>query len=161
MKMDDRDRAGRTALHYAVIDAPVDLDHTAALSDPALKAENHRKIVAFILANSRRLIDAGADVDARDDVGSTPLHFAAKGESEDVVRLLVDSGADVNAVNSRGETPLNNAVSNTTPARLPIVRLLREYGADPTVPAHDGFSALKFVERYGQPDLRELFADLL
>jgi ankyrin repeat protein len=157
----DRDRAGRTPLHYAVIDAPVDLDHGAALKDPALKAENHRKIVDFILDNSRRLIDAGADVNASDETGSTPLHFAAKGESEEVVELLVDAGANVNAANSKGETPLNNAVSNTTSAQLPIIRLLRARGADPTIPAQDGFTALKYVQRYGKPELRELFADLL
>jgi uncharacterized protein len=47
----NRDRAGRTPLHYAVIDAPVDLDHTAALSDPSLKAENTRKTVDFVFAD--------------------------------------------------------------------------------------------------------------
>jgi uncharacterized protein len=86
VNVNDRDRAGRTSVHYAVIDVPVDLDHTAALDDPALKAENHRKIVEFILANSRRLLDAGAEVNARDDAGSAPLHFAAKGETDEVVR---------------------------------------------------------------------------
>ncbi|ORB90339.1 ankyrin repeat domain-containing protein [Mycobacterium persicum] len=161
MNTNDRDRAGRTPLHYAVIDAPVGLDHTTALKDPALKTENHRKIVEFILANFSRLLDAGADVNAIDEQGCTPLHFAAKGESDEVVRLLLDAGADVNARSNRGETPLLNAVTNTTPAKLPIVRLLREHGADPTVIAHDGFSALKYVQRYGKPELREIFTDLL
>lgn len=119
IKASEFDRAGRTALHYATIDAPVGLDHGAALSDPALKAENHRTIVEFILDNSQSLLDAGADVNAHDEVGSTPLHFAAKGESEEVIRLLIDSGADVNATNNRGETPLNNAVGNTTPPCSP------------------------------------------
>lgn len=159
--MTDRDRAGRTPLHYAVIDAPVDLDHGAALKDPAVKAENDRKIVDFILTNSRRLLDAGSDVNAADDVGSTALHFAAKGESEEVVELLISAGADVNAVNNKGETPLNDAVGDTTPAKPPIVRILRDHGADPTIAAQDGYTALKYVQRYGHPELRELFADLL
>jgi uncharacterized protein len=159
--MDDRDRAGRSPLHYAVIDAPVDVDHTGALNDPALKAENHRKIVEFVLTNSRRLLDDGADVNARDDDGATPLHFAAQGESHEVIRLLRDAGADLNAINNKGETPLYNAVRNTTPAALDIMRLLRESGADPTVQTAKGSSALRFVSRYGKPEEKEIFADLL
>ena len=96
-----------------------------------------------------------------DDEGHTPLHAAASRNSVDIVRLLLDAGADVNARSNKGETPLLNAVANTTPAKLFIVRLLREHGADPTVIAHDGFSALKYVQRYGKPELREIFADLL
>ncbi|KZS60289.1 ankyrin repeat domain-containing protein [Mycobacterium ostraviense] len=161
MNTNDRDRAGRTPLHYAVIDAPVGLDHTTALKDPSLKAENHRKIVEFILANSRRLLDAGADVNAIDEQGCTPLHFAAKGESDEIVRLLLDAGADVNARNDKDETPLYNAVRNTTPAALDIMRLLRERGADPTIETANGSTALRFVSRYGKPEEKEVFADLL
>ncbi|WP_122440539.1 ankyrin repeat domain-containing protein [Mycobacterium attenuatum] len=58
------------------------------------------------LANSRRLLDAGADVNVIDEQGVTALHFAAKGESDEVVRLLPDAGADVDASSNKGETPL-------------------------------------------------------
>jgi uncharacterized protein len=159
--MADRDRAGRTPLHYAVIDAPVGLNHTAALADPELKAENHRRIVEFILANSAKLLKAGADVDARDHQGATPLLFAARGESEEVIRLLLDAGADVNAANNDGDTPLYNATRNTTPARLAIMRLLRESGADPRARTADGWSVLRYVSRYGKPQEKEIFAELL
>jgi ankyrin repeat protein len=66
-----------------------------------------------------------------------------------------------NATNSEGETPLHNAVRNTTPGGLAIIRLLRERGADPTIPNEKGSTALRFIERYGKPDEREVFADLL
>jgi uncharacterized protein len=155
------DRAGRTPLHCAVIDAPVDLDRTAALSDPSLKAENHRKTVDLIMENARRLLDGGAHANAHDNTGSTPLHFAARGESAEVIGLLIEAGADVNATNDKGETPLYNAVGNTTSAALDIIRRLRQSGADPTVETASGSSALGYVRRFGKPEERELFADLL
>ena len=43
---------------------------------------------------ARALIDRGAEVDARDEDGDTPLHDAAW-KSLDVARLLLDGGAEV------------------------------------------------------------------
>jgi ankyrin repeat protein len=52
------------------------------------------------------LIDNGADVNAVDKNGWTPLHFATK-YNEKTVKLLIDKGADVNAVDKEGWTPLH------------------------------------------------------
>ncbi|KAK4236585.1 ankyrin repeat-containing domain protein [Achaetomium macrosporum] len=53
-------------------------------------------------ACSRVLLQCGADVDARDGYGRTPLHWAAESSNADVVRLLVDAGADVSAILKHG-----------------------------------------------------------
>ena len=52
----------------------------------------------------RRLLDAGADVNARGDDGVTALHEAAYYGPADVVQLLIDHGADVNARVVKGLT---------------------------------------------------------
>lgn len=40
------------------------------------------------------LVDAGADIDVRNDAARTPLHWAADAENCEIVELLLDLGAD-------------------------------------------------------------------
>ena len=51
-------------------------------------------------------LDAGGDVNAVDETGSTALHYVADKGFPRVVELLVEHGAGLNAANYRGQTPL-------------------------------------------------------
>jgi ankyrin repeat protein len=53
------------------------------------------------------LIDAGADINACDHAGNTPLHLAAQGygEKAPVVKELLARGANPNVTNEDGFTP--------------------------------------------------------
>ena len=68
------------------------------------------------------LIADGADVNAKDDVGQTPLYFAA---DKEVVELLIAKGADVNAKDNFGGTPLDFAIRFD---HTEIADLLRKHG---------------------------------
>ena len=69
---------------------------------------------------------AGTDVNAKDNNGSTPLHYA---ESEECVELLIAKGADINAKNERGETPLDTAKKLKRRHLIEVADFLRKRGA--------------------------------
>ena len=75
------------------------------------------------------LLAAGAEVDARDLNGETPLHWAAgRNRNPAVIAELVEAGADLDARDGDGNTPLHASRRNTNPA---VALLLLELGADP------------------------------
>jgi len=105
MTGDHRDRAGRTPLHYAVIDPPRNLPFIAAQTDPELDAENHRKGNEYKIANTTKLLMKEPMSTPPMTTGRTPLHFAAKDDSADVVRILLGAGGDIDAHQQRRRNP--------------------------------------------------------
>ena len=55
------------------------------------------------------LLDQGAVLDARDELGRTALMLAVMQNRPDVARLLLDRGADPNVADNSGHTPLQQA----------------------------------------------------
>ncbi|XP_072905354.1 protein phosphatase 1 regulatory subunit 12A-like isoform X5 [Hemitrygon akajei] len=61
---------------------------------------------------TKLLIQAGFDVNSRDNDGWTPLHAASHWGKEEVCRLLVENLCDMQAVNKVGQTALDVADEN-------------------------------------------------
>jgi ankyrin repeat protein len=72
-------------------------------------------------------ITNGADVNAKNNYGETPLHKAASLDSSETVELLIQKGAEVDAKDDGGATPLHRAVLWESPE---VVKLLIRKGAD-------------------------------
>ncbi|MER5599270.1 ankyrin repeat domain-containing protein [Streptomyces sp. NPDC002265] len=102
--MTDRDRSGRTAVHYAAVDGDVD--------------------------GLRGLLARGADPQAADAAGWTPLHFAAQAQEPSAIEVLLAAGASVDPADGHGNTPLWRAVF-CSHGEGTVIRLLLEAGADP------------------------------
>lgn len=76
-------------------------------------------------------ICAGAQVNAADTVGATPLHRACSNSCAPLVEALIQAGASVAAVDKVGNTPLHVAVSVATDrATAEAAFILARHGAD-------------------------------
>ena len=64
----------------------------------------HRHVPNAWLDAVKYLVELGADVNARDDQGYTPLHHAAARGDNELILYLVSKGADVKAVARTGQT---------------------------------------------------------
>ena len=86
---------------------------------------------------TKTLIDAGADVNAKDRLGLTPLMVAVSDTCDrkrgicpnpETTKILIDAGADVNAQGSLNTTPLIMAIHSST--NIDCVKLLIAAGAN-------------------------------
>jgi ankyrin repeat protein len=109
--------------------------HAAAVGVPGSHTWNPHAQQATIAC----LIEAGADPNAIDKSGVTPLHHAVRTRCAAAVSALLAGGAGARRKNKRGSTPMLLATRNTgrggsgTPEakaqQREIVRLLEQHGA--------------------------------
>ena len=94
----------------------------------------------------RLLLQAGADPNAPDDDGLSPLHWGAENSNPMVVTHLLDAGADLNARDNDGYTALHWAAAQSGNGR--VVKVLLDRGADPFAESNDGRTPLHSALRY-------------
>jgi ankyrin repeat protein len=113
------------------------------------------RLVDAIRKNDRAavaaLIGAGADVNAADASGVTPLMYAGLLADTDVVGELLKGGAAVNARGASGATALLWSLRRT-----PTVQLLLARGAAVDAAAANGWTALSVAVRLGNVEAMRL-----
>ena len=87
-------------------------------------------------------INAGSDLNKKDQYGSTPLNIAATFGKTEIALALINAGADLNIKNAEGSTPLNVA---SFFCRTELVKALLEKGADKTIKNNFGSTPLMSV----------------
>ena len=100
---------GHRACVAALLARGADVHQRAA--NPLQVQPLHAAMVAGDGEIVRALLDAGADVDARQQAGVTPLMGAAANGSVELVRMLLDAGADPSLRDEAGRTAADWATS--------------------------------------------------
>lgn len=92
---------------------------------------------------AQRIMAQGADLEARNTYGETPLMVAASAGKRlpNLVGMLIAAGANVNEYSKHGYTPLRNAVSYPG-APLAVVQQLIAAGAEVNARDKEGWSVL-------------------
>lgn len=131
---------------------------TDALNEPGSQIVNTRDVTTgesgLHIVTARRdltwmqfLVARGANVNARDARGTTPLVLACNLGFIEGVEFLLTSGAKVDEPNNTGETPLITAVHRRD---LAMVRALLKAGANPDRPDNSGRSARDYATLEGK-----------
>uniref|UniRef100_A0A0P4WL96 Uncharacterized protein n=1 Tax=Scylla olivacea TaxID=85551 RepID=A0A0P4WL96_SCYOL len=113
----ERDRTGKTALHYCVE------NQTLSCIDQVVEAEKGL-------------------IGARDEDGYTPLHLATIAGNKAVVQYLLGRGADVKAVDNEKHTAVHWA---TVCGEVELLEMLIEAGADASTPDLHGAYPLHYA----------------
>jgi len=152
-----KDYVGRTPLDYAMEDHEdlVDL-LTAKGATAAPVSALHVAAREGDLEKVKRLIEEGADINAKDTALETPLSLAIISEkNNDLVKFLIAKGADVNAKTRLGGYLILHVACGSSP--LDVIELLIAKGADVNAKAPvGGFTPLHIACVQGRKDVAEL-----
>lgn len=109
-------------------------------------ADVNQELVNAILAHDperiRFLIRKGADVNARDAGGFSPLDTAARNRAASLIEVLVDAGADPNREDADGFFPLLHAINRN---HVPTIETLARKGANLNLPNKQGITPLSWA----------------
>lgn len=109
---------GETALHMAMLNGNLDIIKLLINEKSNTKAitESHKSIAHYAVKSGRLAVlryiveKCDSDINERDGLGNTLLHYAASINNFDIIQYLLKMNASLHIRNNQGETPLFEAV---------------------------------------------------
>ena len=160
--------AGCSALHFAAWDSSPEIIEYLLSLGMTVNMTSKTGLTPLMCAcykgghldNIKRLLELGADIQQLDlNVGWSPLHFAARDSSPEIIEYLLSLGMTVNMTDKSGRTPLMCACYKG--GRLDNIKRLFELGADiQQLELNVGWSALHFAATYSSPEIIEYLLSL-
>jgi ankyrin repeat protein len=118
-----QNKYGKTPLRYArgfgvvrlLARAGADLRMLTAKQVNNQDFEDHKSFLHWAAETgsgdiAKRCLQLGANVEARDVYGETPLHYAAESGHFSIVKFLVEAGSDLDAIDTHGRKPVDCAL---------------------------------------------------
>jgi cytohesin len=136
-----RDKNGWTPLHEITlaVNLTISLNNNATGTVQDKNANGLSDIGEFLLSH-------GANINAKDDSGNTPLMIAAEWGKVWIVKALIERGANVNLTDSYGGTALTGAAFGRS---MDIVKMLCAAGAKLDARNKDGSTPLHIAATSG------------
>ncbi|XP_076298784.1 uncharacterized protein LOC143217929 isoform X2 [Lasioglossum baleicum] len=130
-----------SAGNFSELTKKVDIDSNDAVMYEIQKQKLFEAIERNNIGDVKELINHGVSIDAKNNDGQTPLHYAAKSDKLEVVKYLIEKkGANVNVKDNDGQTPLHYAAKSD---KLEVVKyLIEKKGANVNVKDNDGQTPL-------------------
>ncbi|MBN3294508.1 ANKR7 protein, partial [Polypterus senegalus] len=160
-KVNQADKRGRTALHFACAQGNVELlgilVACKAVYLDGMDENNQTPLMKAVQCQHldclRRLTASGANLNLCDTKGDTALHLAVTVSNVALAQVLMENGANVNAANKDGCTPL---ILATKLNDHKLVEFLLSNGADVNSREITFRSPLVFAAMNGQTEMMRL-----
>ena len=140
-------------VRYLVGLPEVDLNHQGSNKRTALHVAVHQKHADVV----QMLIDAGADIETKNDKGHSPLHLASSSGALTTAKMLVKAGADVRATDDKGNTCLILAAYLGHTDTVRYLMSLPEVDLDQQ--GTNNFTALHFAVQQKHADVVQVLID--
>lgn len=131
-----------------------------AAAAPLLAQTQKVSLAGLIESGNRRqaleMIRAGADVNAAQPDGTTPVHWAVYKVDYELLQALIGKKAKVSVANQFGATPLAEAAQL---ADAKMVKMLLDAGAEPEGANQDGETALMLAIKTGELPIVQMLID--